>query len=135
MPTLIDTSLWIDFTRTRSPRKLKQFIAPFILDPDAHLAEPITFEILRHATPAEAKQLTKQFQTLPMLATPPTLWSNAADLGQACRQKNITVHSLDLLIATIAVHHGAEMVTFDDDFQKIASVSKLQVKLLKRPTP
>jgi predicted nucleic acid-binding protein len=135
MPTLIDTSLWIDFTRTRSPRKLKQFIAPFILDPDAHLAEPITFEILRHATPAEAKQLTQQFQTLPMLATPPTLWSNAADLGQACRQKNITVHSLDLLIATIAVHYGAEMVTFDDDFQKIASVSKLQVKLLKRPTP
>ena len=59
MPTLIDTSLWIDFTRTRSPRKLKQFIAPFILDSDAHLAEPITFEILRHATPSEARQLTR----------------------------------------------------------------------------
>lgn len=135
MPTLIDTSIWIDFTRTRSPRKLKQFIAPFILDPDAHLAEPITFEILRHATPAEAKQLTQQFQTLPMFATPPALWSDAACLGQACRQKNITVHSLDLLIGAIALHYGAEVVTFDDDFQKIAGVSKLQVKLLKRPTP
>ena len=117
MPTLIDTSLWIDFTRTRSPRKLKQFIAPFILDPEAHLAEPITFEILRHATPAESKQLTQQFQTLPTLATPPLLWSEAAELGQACRQKNITVPSLDLLIAAIALHHGAEVVTFDDDFQ------------------
>ena len=95
MPALIDTSLWIDFTRARSPRKPKQFIAPFILDPDAHLAEPITFEILRHATPTEARQLTQQFQTLPMLATPSLLWSQAADLGQACRQKNITVHSLD----------------------------------------
>src|SRR6266571_6013543 len=103
MATLIDTSLWIDFTRTRSPRPLKRFIALFILDPDAHLAEPITFEILRHATPAEAKQLTEQFQTLPMLATPPSLWSQAAELGQACRQKNITIHSLDLLIATIAL--------------------------------
>ncbi len=133
MATLIDTSLWIDFTRTRSPRTLKRFIAPFILDPDAHLAEPITFEILRHATPVEAKQLTQQFQTLPMLATPPLLWSGAAELGQACRQKNITVHSLDLLIATIALHHGAEVVTFDDDFQRIAGVSKLQVKVLKRP--
>jgi predicted nucleic acid-binding protein len=40
-----------------------------------------------------------------------------------------------LLIATIALHHDAEVVTFDDDFQKIASVSKLQVKFLKRPTP
>jgi hypothetical protein len=58
MASLIDTSLWIDFTRVRSPQTLKQFIAPYILHPDAHLAEPVTFEILRHATPAEVRQLT-----------------------------------------------------------------------------
>jgi hypothetical protein len=40
MTLLLDTSLWIDFTRTRSPPPLKQFIAPFVLDPEAHLAEP-----------------------------------------------------------------------------------------------
>ena len=40
MTLLLDTSLWIDFTRTRSPAPLKQFIAPFVLDPEAHLAEP-----------------------------------------------------------------------------------------------
>ena len=95
MPTLIDTSLWIDFTRKRSPQALKRFIAPYILDPEAHLAEPITFEVLRHAMPAEAKQLTQQFQTLPTLATPFSLWPDAVELGQACRQKNITVNSLD----------------------------------------
>jgi predicted nucleic acid-binding protein len=135
MPTLIDTSLWIDFTRARSPRLLKRMIAPYILDPEAHLAEPITFEILRHATPAEAKQLAQQFQTLPTLATPASLWSEAAVLGQRCKQMNFTVTSLDLLIATIALDHGAEVVTFDDDFRRIAGVSSLQVKLLKRPTP
>ena len=85
MPTLIDTSLWIDFTRTCSPCILKRFIAPFILDPDAHLAEPITFEMLRYATRPDAKQLTQQFQTLPTLATPSRLWVEAAELGQACR--------------------------------------------------
>lgn len=135
MPTLIDTSLWIDFTRLRSPRKLKQFIAPYVLDPDAHLAEPIAFEVLRHATPAEVGLISQQFQTLPHLATPPALWTDAARLGQACRQKNITVPSLDLLIAALAIHHGAEIVTFDDDYPKIARVSNLQVRLLKRPTP
>ena len=135
MPTLIDASLWIDFTRTRSPQTIKRFVAPYILHPDAHLAEPITFEILRHATAAEARQLTQQFQTLPTLPTPPQLWTQAIDLGQACRRKNLTIGSLDLLIATIALHHGAEVITFDRDFQRIASVSKLQVKLLQRPTP
>jgi predicted nucleic acid-binding protein len=133
MPTLIDTSLWIDFTRARSPRTLKRFIAPFILDPDAHLAEPIVFEILRHATVAEVRQLNQQFQTLPMLVTPISLWTDAAHLGQVCRQNNLTIGSLDLLIATVALHHSAEVVTFDDDFQRIANVSRLQVKLLKRP--
>jgi predicted nucleic acid-binding protein len=135
MATLIDTSLWIDFTRTRSPKSIKRFIAPYILDPEAHLAEPIAFEILRHATTAEARQLGQQFATLPTLATPPLLWTRAADLGQACRRKHITVGSLDLLIATIAIHHGAGVVTFDVDYQKIAGVSALQVKLLQRPTP
>jgi predicted nucleic acid-binding protein len=135
MATLIDTSLWIDFTRGRSPKPLKRFIAPFILHPDAHLAEPIAFEILRHATPAESVQLTQQFQTLPFLATPPNLWTRAAHLGQTCRQSNFTAGSLDLLIAAVALAHGAELVTFDGDFQKIAAVSPLQVKLLVRPVP
>jgi predicted nucleic acid-binding protein len=135
MPTLIDTNLWIHFTRARTSRALKRFIAPFILHPDAHLAEPIAFEVLRHATAADNKQLTQQFATLPMLATPARLWTEAADLGQECRRQNITVGSLDLLIAAIALHHGAEIITFDADFQKIAGISRLQVRLLNPPTP
>jgi hypothetical protein len=60
MPTLIGASLWIDFTRARSPRSIKRLVVR---------------------------------------------------------------------------HHGAEVVTFDADYQKIASVSNLQVKLLRRPAP
>ncbi len=32
MTLLLDTSLWIDFTRTRSPLPLKHLIAPFVLE-------------------------------------------------------------------------------------------------------
>jgi predicted nucleic acid-binding protein len=41
---------------------------------------------------------------------------------------------LDLLISTVAIHHGAELSTFEADFEPIASVSTLKVKLLMRPT-
>ena len=133
--TLIDASLWIDFTRARSPQTLKQFILPYIVHPDAHLVEPVAFEVLRHTTPAEAKQIQQQFQTLPTLATPPDVWTKATHLGQACRKKGFTVPSLDLVIAAIAIHHGVEVITFDGDFQHIAAASGLQVKLLARPTP
>ena len=134
MATLIDTSLWIDFTRARSPQSLKHFIAPHILHPEAHLAEPVTFEVMRHATSDESRQLTQQFQTFPVLASPPDLWEKAAALGQACRAKGIMVGSLDLLIASVARHHDATLITFDEDFQRIATVSDLRVKRLQRPS-
>ena len=133
MTLLLDTSLWIDFTRTRSPAPLKQFIAPFVLDPEAHLAEPVRFEMLRSARPDETRQLTAQFATLPTLSTPTDLWQRAIALGQACRQIGQTVLSLDLLVAAVALHHNALLVSFDADFETIASVSELRLQRLKRP--
>jgi predicted nucleic acid-binding protein len=131
---LIDSTLWIDFTRARSPRALKQFVAPYILAPDAAVAEPIVFEVLRHASEDEIRILHAQFQMLPLLATPDDLWTRAAKLGQGCRRKGISAGSLHLLIVAAAIHHGAELVTFDRDFQGIAAVCDLRVKLLQRPS-
>ena len=133
MSLLLDTSLWIDFTRARSPAPLKQFIAPFVLDPEAHLAEPVRFELLRSARPDETLQLEAQFATLPTLPTPSDLWQRAIDLGQACRQDGRTVLSLDLLVAAVALHHNAVLVSFDADFEAIASVSELRLQRLERP--
>jgi predicted nucleic acid-binding protein len=133
MTLLLDTSLWIDFTRTRSPMALKQCIAPYVLDPAAHLAEPVRFEVLRAARPEEARLLDAQFDTLPMLPTPADLWQQAINLGQACRQIGRTVLSPDLLIAAVALHHNAELVSFDADFETIASVSSLRLHRLTRP--
>jgi predicted nucleic acid-binding protein len=50
MALLIDTSLWIDLTRSRSPQPLKAFVAPYVNDPEARLTDPIIFELLRFAT-------------------------------------------------------------------------------------
>ncbi len=133
MPSLIDSSLWIDFTRPRSSQALKKFIAPFILDPGAALAEPVVFEVLRYAMDHEVRQLQAQFQTIPLLATPATLWDSAAKLGQKCRKAGVNAGAMDLVIAVVAMHHGAELITFDADFQRMAGVCGLRVKVLVRP--
>lgn len=130
---LIDTSLWIDFTRSRSPQSLKRFIAPYILSPDAALAEPVAYEVLRHASDAEARGIEAQFETLPLMKTPDGLWTAAAKLGQRCRKKGVTAGSLDLLIVSVALHHDAELITFDTDFEGIARACDLRLKLLRRP--
>jgi predicted nucleic acid-binding protein len=134
MVTLPDTSLWVDFTRAKSPRRLKQFIAPYLLHPTAHLAEPIVFEILRHATPQEVGPLTRQFETLPVLSTPVDLWARATTLGQTCRRQGHTAGAMDLLIAVVALAHEATIVTLDADLDRIGVLAGLQVELLTRPT-
>jgi len=122
----------VDFTWAKSPSALKALIQPWLLDPDACLCEPVAFEILRHATPAEKKHLDIHLATFPLLPTPGTLWRDAAALGRRCRAKGATPGSLDLLIAALALHHDAELVTFDADFSGIAQASPLRVQLLKR---
>ncbi len=132
--TLIDSSLWIDFTRARSPRVLKQFILPYILAPEAALAEPIVYEVLRHATDAEARAVQAQFHTMPLLPTPGDLWTSAAKIGQRCRGKGINAGALDLLIVAVAIHYHAQLISFDHDFQSIAGACDVRFKLLQRPT-
>lgn len=58
---IIETSLWIDFTRKKSPPNLKAKIHPWIMDMRASLCEAVAFEVLRHATPTERSYLTAQF--------------------------------------------------------------------------
>jgi predicted nucleic acid-binding protein len=83
MTLLLDTSLWIDFTRTRSPVALKQCIAPYVLDPAA-LADHINRG-----------------------------WPQAIARGQACRRIGRTELSVDLLVAAVTLHHNAVLVSFD----------------------
>jgi predicted nucleic acid-binding protein len=135
MALLLDTNLWIGLTRAKSPRSLKSLIAPYVLDRAACLAEPIAFEVLRGATDAEARKLAAYFDTMTVLRTPTDLWARGVDLGRACRSAGVTPGSVDLLIAAIAIEHGAELVTFDDGFRLIARVSALKVRLLQRPSP
>ncbi len=135
MAKLVDSSLWIDLTRTRSPRTLKAFIASQLDDPEICIAEPVTYEVLRHADDVEVRLLTQQFETVPLLSTPAGLWSSGVQLGRACRRKGFNIGSIDLLIAVVAIYHNAEIITFDDDFEQIATVSALRVVRLERPRP
>jgi len=134
MAKLVDASLWIDLSRARSPRALKAFVAPYVDDPEACLAEPIVFEVLRYADDVEAKLLSQLFETLPLLATPPEIWRFGVSLGRACRRRGVTSGSLDLLIAATALLHGAELITFDADFEGIAAIAPLRLTLLTRPS-
>lgn len=132
MALLIETTLWVDYTRAHSPRKVKELVAPYILDTDSFLAEPVVFEMYRAATASERVELAKLFELIPVLKTPEDIWMRAAELGQACRDGKYDAGALDLLIAAVALEHDAEVVTFDQGFLKMAKVSELRVRILTK---
>jgi len=133
MIALLDTSVWLDFTRPRTPQRVRQFAADQVSHPSVHLAEPVVFELMRHALPGEVEALIEQFELIPLLATPVDLWQRAATLGRKCRQRGVSPGALDLLIAGVALAHQAVIVTFDSDFEAIGRAGNFPVKLLKRP--
>ena len=132
MVNLIDSSLWVDLVRPKTPEPLKRQVQQIILDPSVALCEPVRFELLFAALSSETKRLEEFLATVPLLQTPPGLWPEASRLGQRCVSAGFVPRAMDLLIAQIALHHHALLVTFDKHFQQIAKVSSLQVNLLTR---
>ena len=49
----------------------------------------------------------------PILTTPTDLWQQQITLGQACRRIRRTVLSVDPLVAALALHHNAVLMSFD----------------------
>ena len=124
--------MWVDFFRPKTPLAIKVQIRPWVMRHDVALCEPVVCELLRSAAVRERLLIQRHFSTIPMLTTPPTLWTEATRLGQDCYDAGLNVAALDLLIATVCVHHGAKLVTFDEHFSRIAKLSKLDASILAR---
>lgn len=132
MATIIDSSLWVDHFRPRTPLAVRQQILPWIDGPGGALCNPIRFEILGFAPRNERAHIAALFETYPVLADPAGLWRGAMELGQKCRDAGCQVHAMDLLIAHVCLAHEAELVTFDRHFIEIAKVCPLRLRYLSR---
>jgi predicted nucleic acid-binding protein len=132
MASIIDSSLWIDYFRAKTPALVKQQVVAEVDNADALLCVPVQFEIVRAALRSERSRVQHVFATVPLLSQPPDLWREATALGQRCLDAGIQTRSLDLLIAQVALHHHVEIVTFDSHFAAIAKASALKVRLLIR---
>lgn len=132
LETIIETSMWVDFFRSKTPAPIKDQIKQWVMRHDVALCEPEVCVLLRSAAARERALIQRHFATIPMLSTPATLWTEATKVGQDCHDAGVIVAALDLLIATICVHYGARLITFDEHFSRIAKLSRLDARILTR---
>ena len=133
MEHLIDSCIWIDHLRPATPAAIRKIADETVNRPGAVICEPIWFELLRLCAKPQRKEVEARISTLPMLQTPTELWRKATVFGQRCRDAGVQAGFFDLLIATICLHHGAILVTFDKHFAALQKVIGFETEVLIRP--
>ena len=124
---LVDSSVWIDFfssSPSRAGAELRRMIAeeePFAT------TGIIVAEVLQGLT-RNVTQIERYLSQWEMLEPRGFgTYREAAAIFRMARAKGISLTTIDSLIASIALEHGASVFTLDKDFARIARVARLSV--------
>lgn len=127
---MLDTSIWIDAFRGKSPEILK--LTKKLLDEDrVCTCGPIVFEIRRGLHPREQKRVFPLFDALIRLKFDESTWDEAGALDASLRRKGLTLPPMDILIASVCLQHGTPLLTLDQHFQAIPGLKCLTHDALK----
>lgn len=115
---LLDTSVWIDALRGKTPNIVA--ITEGLLNDDRVLTcGPVIFEIKRGLRPPERKKILPLFDALIRLSVDETVWDAADELDASLRRKGITIPPMDVIIAQVCLHHKVFLFTLDEHFRSV----------------
>ena len=115
---LLDTSVWIDAFRGKTPHIVA--VTQALLNDDRILiCGPVIFEIKRGLRPSDRKKILPLLDALIRLSVDETVWDAAGDLDASLRKKGITIPPMDVIIAQVCLHHKVSLFTLDQHFNSI----------------
>ena len=127
---VVDTSVWIDVLNEHDTLKAQRCIG--LLEDGAPLAvtDVIVTEILQGLrSDREASRVEGYLRHFPILRLEAVDdFVSAAALCRRARARGVTIRStVDCLIASVCIREQAPILHSDDDFERIASTSNLQI--------
>lgn len=123
---LLDTSVWIDALRGRSPHIVAATEA-LLKDDRILICGPVLFEIKRGLRPPDRKKILPLFDALIRLSVDETVWDAAGDLDASLRKKGITIPPMDVIIAQVCLHHKVSLFTLDEHFHSIPGLKLFEL--------
>jgi len=115
---LLDTSVWIDALRGKTPEIVAETQA--LLNDDRVLTcGPVLFEIKRGIRAEEREKILPLFDALLRLPFDDALWDLSGDLDASLRGRGITIPPMDVLIAQICLYHKVHLFTLDAHFHSV----------------
>lgn len=122
---LLDTSIWIDALRGKTPDNVA--VTQRLLNDDRVLScGPVIFEIKRGLRPPERKKILPLFDALIRLSVDETVWGAAGDLDASLRKKGITIPPMDVIIAQVCLHHKVFLFSLDAHFHSVPGLKMFE---------
>ena len=122
---LLDTSVWIDVLRGKTPGIVA--VTQGLLNDDRVLTcGPVMFEIKRGLRPPERNKILPLFDALIRLSVDEIVWDAAGDLDASLREKGITIPPMDVIIARICLHHNVFLFTLDEHFRSVPGLKMFE---------
>jgi predicted nucleic acid-binding protein len=129
MRILVDTSVWVDFFNGHPSQQAETLARLIREDADLVTCGLIVSEVLQGLRQAKSLfSIERHFRQMDWLSPKePNTYLEAADLFRRLRERGITIRStIDCVIASLAAHHDALILSKDRDLTLIVE-SKLLV--------
>jgi len=117
---LIDTSAWIASFKKTGNDELKEFMRQAIVSDLAVTTPVIILELLQGCrSVGERDALKIKLESLDLLSITLSVWEQAYELGFSLRRKGLTIPTVDLIIAALAIEHKSLLLHHDEHYEMI----------------
>ena len=122
---LVDSSVWVDFFSS-SPGPAGSELRRMIADSEPFaLAGVVVAEVLQGLT-RDAVRIERYLEQWDMIEPRGfATYRKAVAIYRAARARGISLTTIDTLIAAIALDYSASVFTLDQDFSRIARITRL----------
>ncbi|MDD2353241.1 MAG: PIN domain nuclease [Atribacterota bacterium] len=126
---LVDSSLWIVALKTNCPETIQELVGDLLEKDIVATCGLIVVEILQGCkNKKEYNELSEELNSLHYLETNKEVWNTGAKLAYSLRRKGITIPSVDLCIASLAIYYDMTLYHSDHHFEMIADNSSINSK-------
>lgn len=121
MTVLADTSVWVEYLR-QGPSGRVGFLDDLLAGEDLLVCGPVVAELLAGTSDRDGPALALRLGGLPWAELDRLAWPRVGKIARSLRAAGTPVALTDVEVSVAAADAGAELWSFDADFEKIAGV-------------
>ena len=117
---LVDTSAWITSFKKTGNHELKEFMKQIICSGFRVSSPGRVLELLQGCRSAwERDALKIKLESLDISSITLSVWEQAYELGFSLRRKGLTIPTVDLIIAALAIENKSLLLHHDEHYEMI----------------